>query len=52
MYELLLLRFCVSLLRIKLLEKCERIAKKLGRDMPMSFGIPRDFPLVSTFHSM
>lgn len=20
--------------------------------MPMSFGIPRDFPLVSTFHSM
>jgi DNA helicase-2/ATP-dependent DNA helicase PcrA len=30
----------------------ERIAKKLGRYIPQSFGMPRDFPLVSTFHSM
>lgn len=30
----------------------ERIAKKLGRNIPQSFGMPRDFPLVSTFHSM
>jgi len=30
----------------------ERIAKKLGRYLPQSFGMPRDFPLVSTFHSM
>lgn len=30
----------------------ERIAKKLGKNIPPSFGMPRDFPLVSTFHSM
>ncbi len=43
---------CVTFTNKAAREMRERIAKKLGRDMPMSFGIPRDFPLVSTFHSM
>lgn len=43
---------CVTFTNKAAKEMRERIAKKLGRDMPQSFGIPRDFPLVSTFHSM
>jgi len=43
---------CVTFTNKAAREMRERIARKLGRDMPVSFGIPRDFPLVSTFHSM
>lgn len=43
---------CVTFTNKASREMRERIAKKLGKNMPLSFGIPRDFPLVSTFHSM
>lgn len=43
---------CVTFTNKAAKEMRERIAKKLGRYLPQSFGMPRDFPLVSTFHSM
>jgi len=43
---------CVTFTNKAAKEMRERIAKKLGRYIPQSFGMPRDFPLVSTFHSM
>lgn len=43
---------CVTFTNKAAREMRERVAKKLGRELPAGFGIPRDFPLVSTFHSM